>query len=154
MRRAVGLRLLLVYGIALAMAVATVAQARDFEMGGDNDYNIMAPEPGTPGAKTHIRSSAKQDRASVKAEQPHHPSLLGREKFIAKLHRGPNDFVATRGSPGVVLPTPLPRTPLIPPEGGNRLTLPAFPQQQGPTVVPGLAGTVPNLPHDPETFQD
>jgi len=48
----------------------------------------------------------------------------------------------------------LPRTPLIPPEGGSRLTEPVLPQQQEPTVVPGLARTVPNLPHGPETFQD
>jgi hypothetical protein len=157
----VGLRLHLIYGIALVMAISAVAQARDFEMGGDADYTIMAPEPGTPGAKAHTRAgtkdaraSAKPDRASVKAEQAHHPSLLGREMFIAKLHRGPNMFFATRGSPGVVLPTPLPRTRLIPPEGGGRLTLPSFPQEQGPTVVPGMTATVPNLPHGAETFQD
>ena len=62
--------------------------------------------------------------------------------------------VHVRGSSGSVLPTPLPRTQLIPPEGGGTLTLPTIPQAQGPTVVPGLRNPVPNLPHGPETFQD
>jgi hypothetical protein len=59
-----------------------------------------------------------------------------------------------RGSSGSVLPTPLPRTELIPPEGGGPLALPALPQEQGPSVVPGVANPVPNLPHGTETFQD
>ena len=46
-----GSRLHLIGGLALAMAVACGAQARDFEMGDDNDYpySIMTPEPGTAG---------------------------------------------------------------------------------------------------------
>ena len=39
-------------------------------------------------------------------------------------------------------------------EGGGRLTEPTMPREQGPSVVPGLTGTVPNLPHGPESFQD
>ncbi len=149
-------RLSLICGLVCSLALVTVvigdAQARDFEMGGDSDYSIMAPEPGTPGAKTYGRAKANS-RTKVEVETQHHPSLLGHESFVAKLHSGPNTF-ATRGSPGVVLPTPLPRTPLIPPEGGSRLTLPSLPQEQGPTVVPGMTATVPNLPHGAETFQD
>jgi hypothetical protein len=61
---------------------------------------------------------------------------------------------AARGSSGSVLPTPLPRTPLIPPEGGGALTTHALPQEQGPTVLPGLSRPIPNLPHGTETFQD
>jgi hypothetical protein len=82
----------------------------------------------------------------------HPPSLLGREKFIAKLHR--RGLYAARGSSGSVLPTPLPKTQLIPPEGGGMLTLPPMQQQQGPTQIPGTAQIIPNLPHGAETFQD
>jgi hypothetical protein len=130
--------------IVFAPLLAGATQARDFEMGGDTDYSysIMAPEPG---ATTHHRVKEPVNRA--------HPSLLGREKFVAKLHRGPKMF-ATRGSSGSVLPTPPPRTPLIGAEGGGHLTEPALPQQQGPTVVPGLTQSIPNLPHGAETFQD
>jgi len=63
-------------------------------------------------------------------------------------------FPTVRGSSGSVLPTPLPRTPLIPPEGGGTLTMHALPQEQGPTVLPGASNPIPNLPHGPETFQD
>jgi hypothetical protein len=63
-------------------------------------------------------------------------------------------FHAVRGSSGSVLPTPLPRTPLIPPEGGGTLTTHALPQEQGPTVLPGVSRPIPNLPHGTETFQD
>jgi hypothetical protein len=59
-----------------------------------------------------------------------------------------------RGSSGSVLPTPLPRTQLIPPEGRSAPVARALPQEQPPTVVPGLARPIPNLPHGPETFQD
>ena len=142
-RLAVGFRLSQICGLALVMTIGG-ARARDIEMGGDNQYpnSIMAPEPGT--SSHHHPATLARSR---------HPSLLGREKFVAKLHRGPRTF-ATRGSSGSVLPTPLPRTMLIPPEGGGRLTEPAIPQQQGPSVVPGVASPVPNLPHGAETFQD
>ncbi len=63
-------------------------------------------------------------------------------------------FSFTRSSPGTVLPTPLPRTPLIPPEGGSVVSARPAPQLKPPTVVPGLANPIPNLPHGPETFQD
>jgi hypothetical protein len=47
----------------------------------------------------------------------------------------------------------LPRTPLIPPEGGGLATIHPAPHEQGPTVLPG-GRVVPNLPHGTETFQD
>jgi hypothetical protein len=88
----------------------------------------------------------------VAATAPSHSSLLGHEKFIGKLHR--HGLYAARGSSGSVLPTPLPRTELIPPEGGGTLTLPPLQQEQGPTRIPGTAKIIPNLPHSQETFQD
>ena len=42
----------------------------------------------------------------------------------------------------------------IPPEGGGAPITRVLPQEQGPTVVPGVANPVPNLPHGTETFQD
>ena len=104
---------------------------------------IMAPEPGT-----------RHHHAATMAPPAYrHPSLLGHERFVAKLHR-PGVFVGTRGSSGSVLPTPLPRTTLIPPEGGGKLTLPSVSREQAPSIVPGVANPVPNLPHGAETFQD
>jgi hypothetical protein len=69
-------------------------------------------------------------------------------------HRVRRNIAVARGSSGSVLPTPLPRTPLIPPEGGGAAVGRVAPQQQSPTAVPGLANPVPNLPHGQETFQD
>jgi hypothetical protein len=116
----------------------------------DNDfpYSIMAPEPGAGG---HHHAAA----AAAPSGTPRHASLLGHEKFVGKLHRSPNVFAA-RTSSGSVLPTALPRTRLIPPEGSGTLTLPAAPQQQGPTFAPSAPalGAVPNLPHGAESFQD
>jgi hypothetical protein len=146
MEAAMPLRPSLLCGIALVTAVMGSAFARDIEMGGDNDYpnSIMAPEPGT----------ARHHRGAGAAATPsHHASLLGREKFVGKLHRRPGVFTA-RGSSGLVLPTPLPRTPLISPEGGGVPLTRTLPQEQGSTVVPGLTNPIPNLPHGTETFQD
>jgi len=49
-------QLSLILSVAFALAVSAPAKARDFEMGGDNDYpnSIMAPEPG---AAIHHRLS-------------------------------------------------------------------------------------------------
>ena len=137
------IRYSLIFGFALVTAVTASAQARDFEMGGDNDfpYSIMAPERGF-GLRHHGKASVK--KRHVTAPRP---------QTVTKTYPHANLSVV-RGSSGSVLPTPLPRTELIPPEGSGRLTLPALPQQQGPSVVPGVENPVPNLPHGPETFQD
>ena len=130
-----------IYGLALVIAASAAAQARDIEMGGDSNYpySIMAPEPGTghhgtaPARSRHIKSPS--------AEKP-----LTERPPRASFH-------TVRGSSGVVLPTPLPKTQLIPPEGGSAPIIHAGPQEQGPTVLPGL-NPIPNLPHGTETFQD
>jgi hypothetical protein len=117
-------------------------------------YSIMRPESGA-GAHQHAlphRRSSTPETTTAATAPPHRPSLLGREKFIAKLHR--RGLYAARGSSGSVLPTPLPKTQLIPPEGGGTLTLPPLQQEQGPTRIPGTAKIIPNLPHGQETFQD
>jgi hypothetical protein len=133
-----------IFGFALAMAVSAAVQARDFEMGGDNKYpySIMAPEPG---AGPHRRPKVSVHKRRVTAPQP-------RSRADKKYPR--ENLSVVRGSSGSVLPTPLPRTELIPPEGNSRLTLPASPQEQGPSIVPGVANPVPNLPHGTESFQD
>jgi hypothetical protein len=117
--------------------------------------SIMAPERGSgihQRAGGHRGASVPETTPAATATEPHRPSLLGREKFVAKLHR--RGLYAARGSSGSVLPTPLPRTQLIPPEGGGALTLAPLQQEQGPTRIPGTAQIIPNLPHGAETFQD
>ncbi|MFY9759933.1 MAG: hypothetical protein WB772_06505 [Xanthobacteraceae bacterium] len=138
-----GIRNSLIFGFALATAVSAAAQARDFEMGGDSGfpYSIMAPERGTV-PRHHGKASVKKRHM-----------MAPQSRELTKKYPNANLSVV-RGSSGSVLPTPLPRTELIPPEGGGRLTLPALPQEQGPSVVPGVANPVPNLPHGTETFQD
>jgi hypothetical protein len=138
----------LIGAIALAAALAGFANARDFEMGSDNDYpySIMKPEPGSPEAK------AARQRLPPPTRTPPHASLLGREEFVAKLHR--RGLYAVRGSSGSVLPTALPRTQLMVPPNTSRLATPNLPQEQGGTIVPGTIVPVPNLPHGTETFQD
>jgi len=130
----------LLSGLALAIAASAAAQARDIEMGGDSNYpySIMAPEPGTGHRGAAARSRHIKSPSAVKplAEQPPRTS-----------------FHAVRGSSGLVLPTPLPKTQLIPPEGGSAPIIRAAPQEQGPTVLPGM-NPIPNLPHGTETFQD
>jgi hypothetical protein len=140
---------------ALLAAIPPVAALAQGYPGYPN--SIMTLERGSgihhQRAGTHRGSSAPEmTPATVAAIQPHHPSLLGREKFISKLHR--RGLYAVRGSSGSVLPTPLPRTQLIPPEGGGMLTTRSLPQEQGPTIIPGRTRAIPNLAHGPETFQD
>ena len=49
-------------------------------------YSIMTPEPGTTGHhRATVAAPARSPRASL---------LLGREKFVAKLHRPPKVFVS------------------------------------------------------------
>ncbi|MBO0717594.1 MAG: hypothetical protein J2P55_09725 [Rhizobiales bacterium] len=123
-------------------------------------YSIMTPERRVPihqHGRTHRGTSATETipataTTTPAVTEPYHPSLLGREKFMSKLHR--RGLYAARGSSGSVLPTPLPKTQLIPPEGGGTLTLPPLQQEQGRTRIPGTAQIIPNLPHGQETFQD
>jgi hypothetical protein len=138
-------RIHLVCCCALALIASQVAPAAAQGYQG-YPYSIMTPEPGTGGRN---RASAAAPVRSPRA------SLLGREKFVAKLHRGPKVFVS-HGSSGSVLPTPLPRTQAIPLEGEGEgvATVPALPHEQGPTFLPGRNNPIPNLPHGPETFQD
>jgi hypothetical protein len=126
-------RLELIFGVAFVVVAAAVAQARDIEMGGDSNYpySIMAPEPGTA---SHHRATVSNRARHLKQNTP-------------------SRLIMTRGSSGSVLPTPLPRTQLIPPEGGGALAVHPAPREQGPTILPGL-NPIPNLPHGPETFQD
>ncbi|HUK07549.1 MAG TPA: hypothetical protein VLX09_06755 [Stellaceae bacterium] len=107
-------------------------------------YSIMAPEHGT----TIDHRGRKPGRARQESAPPAQVAPL--------VTQAPHRKFVTRGSSGSVLPTPLPRTPAIPPEGGGPVTIHAPPVQQGPTIVPGAPGlgAVPNLPHGIETFQD
>jgi hypothetical protein len=119
-------------------------------------YSIMTPERSATAHQHRVtRHSAGAREATsepASANQMYRAGLLGRERFISKLHR--RGLYAARGSSGLVLPTPLPRTQLIPPEGGGTLTIPSLPQEQGPTLLHSYNRPIPNLPHGPETFQD
>jgi hypothetical protein len=128
----------------LALALVVAAPGHGAAQGYPGyPYTIMAPEPGTA---LHHRPRAAVHKQEVKAPEP---------RSLATKKYPPQRFsVVRRGSSGSVLPTPLPRTELIPPEGNSRLTLPAVPQEQGPSIVPGVANPVPNLPHGSESFQD
>ena len=135
----------LLCGIAMMVAINAVAHARNFEMGGDNDYpnSIIAPEHGAPGPRhTRVPVRVPNVRRS-KARAEDHPGRKVRENPLE-----------ARGSSVLIQPTPLPRTPLIPPEGGGVITTRVPPQEQAPSIVPGLRNPVPNLPHGVETFQD
>jgi hypothetical protein len=122
---------------ALALLFAALPTAAQVY---SDPYSIMAPER-VP-ALHHVHKLPLHTR--------HLPSAG--EKTAAK-HSGREHAVIAHGSPGVVLPTPLPRTRLIPPEGGGTPLVQTAPQQQGVTVLPGT-NPIPNLPHGPETFQD
>ena len=139
----------------LAMTAAMLAPTHASAQGYPGyPYSIMTPEhgAGTHRALRHGRNAPDTTVTTANAAQSHRRSLLGHEKFVAKLHR--RGLYAARGSSGVVLPTPLPKTQLIPPEGGGALTLPPMQEEQGPTRIPGTARIIPNLPHGEETFQD
>ncbi len=138
---------------ALAILCALLPQAAQAQGYPGYPYSIMTPQRGFgihQRAVPHRGTGATETMPA--ATEPHHPSLLGREKFIAKLHR--RGLYSARGSSGSVLPTPLPHTQLIPPEGGGALTLAPQQQEQGPTRIPGTAKIIPNVPHGAETFQD
>jgi hypothetical protein len=123
----------------LAMTLAGIVPAGARAQGYSGyPYSIMTPERGAAIHRHELRhrreTTRETEAATAPAAQPQRPSLLGHEKFIAKLHR--HGLYAARGSSGVVLPTPLPKTQLIPPEGGGALILPPMQQEQGPTRTP------------------
>lgn len=121
--------------LALFLA-ASQAIAQEF----NDPYSIIAPERGA--APRHGHKSPVRTR-----------HLPGSGQKAAAEHATRKHTSVARGSSGVVLPTPLPRTQLIPPEGGGTPLVQPMPQQQGATVLPGI-NPVPSLPHGPETFQD
>jgi hypothetical protein len=140
MRHAMGPRFARICCFAVAASLLAIAPARAFEPGDDQYPNsIIAPEPGS---HHHVTASG----------QTRHGRTTPAVKALAKQSLYKNLY-AVRGSSGSVLPTPLPRTQLIPPEGGGMPTPRASPQEQGATVLPGMA-PVPNLSHGAETFQD
>jgi hypothetical protein len=120
--------------IALALVAIAPAAAQGYR---GYPYTIMTPEPGTA-------SSARGAHHRAKSHE--------QRKLSTKSYRRGHRSVA-RGSSGSVLPTPLPRTTLIPPEGNSVPLARPLPQEQGPTILPS-GRVVPNLPHGPETFQD
>jgi hypothetical protein len=135
---------------ALLMATAigiTAAQAEDRSR--SPSYSIMAPEPGTPAS----RSKATGQRQTTTHETRSKSAKPSRAR--AKLLAGKKRKVV-RGSSGSVLPTPLPRTKLIPPVTARIRPVRPLPQDPSPTIVPGLP-PIPNLPpatRGRETFQD
>jgi hypothetical protein len=126
--------LVLLAGLAVPAAAA-----------GDNDfpYSIMTPE----------REPARHHGAPAHHANPNQVVSPQGDARPPVWLRATSPRHMARGSSGSVLPTPLPRTPLIAPENRNALTVQPLPQEQQPTFLPGLK-PVPNLPHGPESFQD
>jgi hypothetical protein len=122
--------------LALLFA-ACPALAQEFS----DPYSIIAPE--------RVPARHRVHKPPLRTRH-----LLPSGEKAAARHSTHKHAVIARGSPGVVLPTPLPRTQLIPPEGGGVPMVQPAPQQQGVTVLPGVGNPIPNLPHGPETFQD
>jgi hypothetical protein len=124
----------------MAVFVLLLPISHTAAQGFNDSYSIMAPErvpAGHHGHKSPMRTRhlPASDHRTV-TKHPHHERA-----------------VIAHGSSGVVLPTPLPRTQLIPPEGGGAPIIRPAPQQQGSIVLPGVS-PIPSLPHGPETFQD
>ena len=115
---------------------AAQATAREF----NDPYSIMAPE-----------RTAPRHHAPKESWRTRHALDLKNENAIKHPARGHARIA--HSSSGIVLPTPVPRTRLIPPEGGSAAIIRPAPQQQGATVLPGVS-PIPSLPHGPETFQD
>jgi hypothetical protein len=155
--------LALLSATALLATALSGAQARDFEMGGDGNYNIMAPEPGTGAHRVvrnrHARTTPRHHARSLtasKAETQEAPqgvnSTVGTPEQIETYKRNRRAFAA-RGSSGLVLPTPPAGPTHYAPIGTPAAPLRSV-EQPGPTILPGSGRAIPNLPHGPETFQD
>ena len=147
---------------ALLAGAIGAASARDFEMGGDSNYSIMAPEPGTGShhavrnrhgrtSQHHSQSLTATQTATQVAAQTASP-LKDTPEQIATFKRN-RRATASRGSSGLVLPTPLPGPTHYGPVGTPAAPLRSV-EQPGPTILPGSGRAIPNLPHGPETFQD
>ena len=158
--------LTLLSATALFATVICSASARDFEMGGDGNYNIMAPEPGT-GPHQVVRSkygrtssrhsqsltaTQKADQDATQDASQSAGSAVDTPEQIETFKRNRRAYV---GSSGLVLPTPLPGPTHYAPIGtGAGVAVNPLPRQQPPTILPGSGRAIPNLPHGPETFQD
>jgi hypothetical protein len=142
-RRTVALPLQHICAIALAFGLFACASAQAGQVKSGFPYSIMTPEPGAaPRQKAHTVKRTKQVKTS-----------RGRVKLLAK---HPGRAKTARGSSGSVLPTPLPRTTLIPPVSTRIPPARPVPQPPGDTIVPGLP-PIPNLPSAQpgrESFQD
>jgi len=123
---------------SIVALVLFLAASHATAQGLNDPYSIMAPER-VP-ARHHVHKPPIRKR---------HVPASG-ETTAAKHSK--REHVA-HGSSGIVLPTPLPRTQLIPPEGGSAPIIRSGPPQQGAIVLPGVS-PIPSLPHGPETFQD
>ena len=141
---------------ALVVASTWNAQARDFEMGGDGNYNIMAPEPGTGSHHAvrngHGRTALRHSQSNTAAQQGSTGAITDTPDQIATFKRN-RRLYAGRGSSGLVLPTPPAGPTHYAPIGTPAAPLHSV-QEQGPTILPGSGRAIPNLPHGPETFQD
>jgi hypothetical protein len=154
--------------VALLVGSINAAKARDFEMGGDSNYSIMAPEPGTgshhAARNRHGRTSRHQSQSltdTQKALQDSQKALQDSAAIVNPLNDTPEQIqtfkrnrraTAWRGSSGIVLPTPLPGPTHYGPVGTPAAPLRSV-EQPGPTILPS-GRAIPNLPHGPETFQD
>lgn len=136
-------RLRLGFCLAPALALLAAAPSPTAAQGYKGyPYTIMTPEPGSAGRHHGVKKI------------PPSESRATHEPAASTIARYPHRARVARGSSGSVLPTPLPRTQLIPPESQSAPIARALPQDQPPTLVPGFARPLPNLPHGAETFQD
>jgi hypothetical protein len=155
---------------ALLVCAVGVATARDFEMGGDSNYSIMTPEPGTgshhAARARHERTSRSQSQSlpsTQKVLQDSEKALQDSASIASPLNDTPEQIktfkknrslYAGRGSSGLVLPTPLPGPTHYAPIGtGPVITSNPLPREQPPTILPS-GRAIPNLPHGPENFQE
>jgi hypothetical protein len=170
--RPVSLRLTLLALLSTSALLATAYSAlgRDFEMGGDGNYNIMTPEPGTgshhSARNRHGRTSRNQSQSltsTQKVLQDSEKALQDSASIASPLNDTPEQIetfkknrrlYAGRGSSGLVLPTPLPGPTHYAPVGtGPVITTNPLPREQPPTILPS-GRAIPNLPHGPENFQE
>jgi hypothetical protein len=158
--------LTLLSATALFATVICCARARDFEMGGDGNYNIMAPEPGTGPhhvvRSRHGRTSSRHSQSTTASQQSNPDTTQDAAQSTSPAMDTPEQIETFKhnrrayvGSSGLVLPTPLPGPTHYAPIGtGAGVAVNPLPREQSPTILPGSGRAIPNLPHGPETFQD